>query len=865
MERFNWSKLDRDFIKAVVYSEKTDPSLHPILPTQEMDLLIPSLKAICDIPTRRFIMTYRKEIEGILLRKNEQAVLGIGETMKIRGGNYLSVLNQLSWLPMTTHLKNVYLQTLLCLGVGDGELYFPADLRFLDRVQVDIKKTAPVDLPMYDYQKDAVHALTSHFKDHDLASGLLVMPTGSGKTRTAVYFLLSEMVSRGYQVIWLAHRYMLLDQAAEGFANHAGLIKLKNASLKKYDILCVSGMHRSIQAAKREDTVIIASVPSVCRSLKHLKRILQKKVIIVVDEAHHTLAPSYQNTIKAIRKARPDAKLLGLTATPVRMTDAGSIALHGLYNNTVIYEKAMSKLITQGILAEPVFVNVLTETNFESGLSEEERSYISRKNDLPEVVVSRIAECKARNEVIAKTYLQKRAEYGKTLIFALNILHCTLLCQELREHGVVCDYIHSGRPENARIIQLFKDSELDVLVNVNIMTEGSDVPDIQTVMLTRPTQSEGFLMQMIGRGMRGINIKGTKTVNIVDFHDQWDTFSKWLNPRWLFPQIEATTHTPPEPAKVSDNAEDTQTVAIPRELIDEVYRAIAVGNASIDVNTSLPVSWYALSDDDGSDYPLLVYQDQVEGFDRMMRDREVLTAEKKIDAGQLMHKYFGGFALRPSFRDLEMFIDALDNLEGPPPCYHLEDRLEIDPVQVGKRIREQKLNPLDEAKLLYESHEMIKSLYGTLHNYTMKIVANCFEETHGTDIGNMRVEELPIELIPHRMTPVYDIAQLNQEVIDEMFTGNYDGISSVEWTDKPYRSYFGAFFFNDSHIVINCVLNSPDVPREAVKCVIYHELLHRDYHGHGKEFRSREAQFPGYEEHAAFLHTMGDDMDIKGW
>ena len=141
MDRFNWSKLGGEFINSVVYSDKTDPSLRPIYPTQEMDLLIPSIKAISDRPTRRFIMTYREQIEGVLLRKNEQAVLSIGESMKISGGNYLSIINQLSWLPMTTHLKNIYLQTLLCLGEGDGDLYFPADIQFLDRVQVDMIKT----------------------------------------------------------------------------------------------------------------------------------------------------------------------------------------------------------------------------------------------------------------------------------------------------------------------------------------------------------------------------------------------------------------------------------------------------------------------------------------------------------------------------------------------------------------------------------------------------------------------------------------------------------------------------------------------------------------------------------------------------
>ena len=87
--------------------------------------------------------------------------------------------------------------------------------------------------------------------------------------------------------------------------------------------------------------------------------------------------------------------------------------------------------------------------------------------------------------------------------------------------------------DNSKVIDAFKNNKLDVLVNVNIMTEGSDVPDIQTVFLTRPTQSEGLLMQMIGRGMRGKQAHGTETANIVDFHDQWSTYNKWLNPEWI--------------------------------------------------------------------------------------------------------------------------------------------------------------------------------------------------------------------------------------------------------------------------------------------------------------------------------------------
>ncbi|ORT99097.1 hypothetical protein D081_2171 [Anaerovibrio sp. JC8] len=81
------------------------------------------------------------------------------------------------------------------------------------------------------------------------------------------------------------------------------------------------------------------------------------------------------------------------------------------------------------------------------------------------------------------------------------------------------------------------------------------------------------------------------------------------------------------------------------------------------------------------------------------------------------------------------------------------------------------------------------------------------------------------------MEPVYNIQQLYMEVVDEMFGGSYGGIEFVEWTPKPCKGYFGVYH-SGGRIFINSLLNSPSVPREVVKFIIYHELLHRDnlYH-----------------------------------
>ena len=129
------------------------------------------------------------------------------------------------------------------------------------------------------------------------------------------------------------------------------------------------------------------------------------------------------------------------------------------------------------------------------------------------------------------------------------------------------------------------------------------------------------------------------------------------------------------------------------------------------------------------------------------------------------------------------------------------------------------------------------------------------------DIGKVRkVMELPAMLYSFRIKSTYNLEELYQEVVDEQFGGNYDGIGSITWTKKAYSTYYGKFYFNGNHIKINKVLDSPDVPKEVVKYVIYHEMLHRDYPKHNKEFRQLEHKYPNYVEWDRFLDNGVDKL-----
>ncbi|MCD8500387.1 MAG: hypothetical protein LRY71_00245 [Bacillaceae bacterium] len=145
-----------------------------------------------------------------------------------------------------------------------------------------------------------------------------------------------------------------------------------------------------------------------------------------------------------------------------------------------------------------------------------------------------------------QAYLDKKEQYGKLLVFAINKIHAIELNKLFRERGVASEFVISSVPSieididlstqaNREKIRKFKDNELDVLINVNILTEGTDLPDVQTVFLTRPTTSPVLMTQMVGRALRGKEAGGTEKAYIVSFVDEWKNKIAWVNPSNLFP------------------------------------------------------------------------------------------------------------------------------------------------------------------------------------------------------------------------------------------------------------------------------------------------------------------------------------------
>lgn len=865
-KQFTWSHFSIKFIKSICYSEKTPKSLRPKFETDSKDSLLPYIDSICYYPDEHFVRRYREELAAYFFANSTHLVTLIRTLEKhhyrgVQTGSMEDMLAQLRRLRLTSTVITLILAELKQEGLQ--RIIDEDESIFSTPKNLDLTACIADDLSMHDYQDKAIAALHKHFVTDNKRAGILCMPTGSGKTRVATAFLLKSMVASGWQVIWLAHRSMLIEQAASSIYTAASaLLPLTAREKENFKMVCVSGSHASVKATEPDDDVMICGVQTLVRNLPYLQAVIGKKVMIIVDEAHHTLAPSYRTILQEISKTAGDVKLLGLTATPKRINDTESKRLMKLFDNNIVYSVGMSELISKGFLSTPHYERVDTGIDFNTTITLDEKKYIQKWGELSPETLERMARMTERNQLIADVYTKNKKHYGKTLIFALNAEHCISLCEELQKRGVRCDYIYCAHEGNAEKIARFRRNELDVLVNIQVLTEGSDVPDIATVFLTRPTQSDVLLMQMIGRGMRGPASSGTTDVNIVDFHDNWGSFAEWLNPKFIIDDM----------VELEDEAAQERVYSkaqyIPWAMIRDILDGIQTSCIGVSNHAELPVGWYDVLDEDGNDRKVLVFRSQLSGYVDMAKSKKDIMQNPDYTGLDALHDWFGGFGLQPTVSDLQMVLNMVRVSDEPLHLHQFKERKLIDASVLAEQLKSDNVGvAMLDARIqaAYTEHsEMIDSIYGNLESYIRRVKEFLMYPAGQKPLG-AKIEELPEESLTFDPTPTYDLEELANEVVTERFDGAYGKLPPIFWTKRPFCGYFGKYHPDSSgdYIYINCVINSPNVPKETVKYVIYHELLHRDNLSHNSAFRALEHRYPGWTEHERFLDYTFPKFDIS--
>jgi superfamily II DNA or RNA helicase len=745
----------------------------------------------------------------------------------------------------------------------------------------------------HSYQLEAWDRLAAHLAESESTRtfrGLLVMPTGSGKTYTAARWLLESVVTRGDKVLWLAHRTELLNQAAAAFGALAGFA----TNQERLRVRVVSGDHCAATQIDPADDVLICSIGSLARR-PDIARILldDENRFVVIDEAHHAPMKSYRHLIDSLAE-RKRGRLLGLTATPTRTIERERPILSKLFGGRVLLDVPVKLLIERKILARPIPVRVDTGADVEHGITEADLEHMTQFNELSEEWLDRIAHLATRNRAIIEHYLEHRASYGKTLIFAVNVAHAALLTEEMRSCGVSVDYVASYRPDgtdadNTQVIARFRETSrgsdrLDVLVNVQVLTEGVDMPAVQTVFLTRPTSSEILLRQMIGRGMRGPASGGTDNVYLVSFEDHWEKFREWQGQLSLVPDILAEG---PRPAgSISTGVVE----ALPWELIRAYAAQIAAGGRGYEANAfeAVPHGWFVLERVvDGQDVRqnIALYEHQRPSWDALIARLSAMTLAQVAgvsDAAAFDEVFSDCDVPRPPLHEIRLMIAHFQAGGGQPEYHAFADRSVCDPYELAREIWAADVGERKKSEILEQRYtSLARAIYPNVREFRAAVDDALHELAHPGE-ANRNIAGIPIfeprpedQLTPGP-GPCHDLGRLLPQVLAEgaklLGLATLPGDGVVEWSGRLIKGWYGKAYWQPADrpgqgkIRINCLLDSPDMNASVIRFLLWHEYLHLYLQaGHTPQFRELERKWPGVIEADRALDTLNERFGVQYW
>lgn len=329
------------------------------------------------------------------------------------------------------------------------------------------------------YQIEAKEAIEKSWEKYNKT--LLVLPTGTGKT---IVFckLIQDQVSKGKRCLILAHRGELLDQAADKMAQATGL----GCAIEKGDETAKDSWFR----------ITVGSVQSLMRP-DRLKGFSSTHYnVIIVDEAHHALADSYQRILNHF----DEALVLGVTATP----DRGDMRQLGEYFEDLAYQYSLPKAIHEKYLCPIRAITIplkidLSGAKIQAGDFQAKALGHVLEPYLEQIAVEMVEYCRGR----------------KTVVFLPLIATSVKMRDILIKHGLRAQEINGESRDRAEILQDFTDGKYDVLCNSMLLTEGWDCPPVDCIVCLRPTKIRSLYAQIAGRGTR-IH-PGKKNLLLLDF------------------------------------------------------------------------------------------------------------------------------------------------------------------------------------------------------------------------------------------------------------------------------------------------------------------------------------------------------------
>jgi DNA repair protein RadD len=380
---------------------------------------------------------------------------------------------------------------------------------------------------------------------------LLHMPTGAGKTRTAMNVVCDHLrSSEPTVVIWTAYSEELCDQAEEAFASAWASLGDREVTLKRF-----WGPHQ-LNLEGFNDGLLIAGLPKLIRLAEReftkLGELGTRTSLVVLDEAHQAVAPHYKHVLEALLAHRSDTGFIGLSATPGRTWNdvAADEELAVFFARRKVgleipgFPNPVDYLVDEGYLAKANFTSLFYQPG--ARFTEQDLQKLRVSLDVPENLLTLLGEDEKRNLAIISKIEELSKRHQRIIVFASTVSHAHLVANVLkaRGHAACAITTKTGPQERTRNIDDFKSPKAGcmILCNYGVLTTGFDAPQTSCAVIARPTKSLVLYSQMVGRAIRGPRAGGNKHAEIVTVLDQQipgfggvaDAFANWED-IWTLP------------------------------------------------------------------------------------------------------------------------------------------------------------------------------------------------------------------------------------------------------------------------------------------------------------------------------------------
>jgi DNA repair protein RadD len=379
---------------------------------------------------------------------------------------------------------------------------------------------------LFKHQRDAARKVKQALA-HEPRRVLLHMPTGAGKTRTAMHVIADHLrANEPALVIWLAYSEELCEQAAAEFEQTWAGLGDRAVNVQRF-----WGARRP-DLSQARDGIVVASLSKLYRAamdrLQIIGMLAGRCSLVVIDEAHQAIAATYQLVLDTLVTQGRTAALLGLTATPGRTWDdiAADEQLAEFFARRKVtlqvegYPNPVEYLIDRGYLARAEFIPLFHQSGVH--LSDVDLRRIRDELDIPTSILQKLAEDEQRNLAIVMRVEQLAPRHARLMLFAASVEHAHLLAAVLRARGLDAAAITGNTPptERARLIDGYKsEAGQQILCNYGVLTTGFDAPRTSAAVIARPTKSLVLYSQMVGRAIRGPRVGGNPTAEIVTVID----------------------------------------------------------------------------------------------------------------------------------------------------------------------------------------------------------------------------------------------------------------------------------------------------------------------------------------------------------